>query len=97
MTQVELKGWLTGLNKISLNYLLRRYTGLGLVEASHRVDLLLAGEQIVVECADEATARLLCEQADRIGADCFCTSQPESFDLTTRTSPRPAPLSPTHS
>jgi hypothetical protein len=95
MTRVALKGWLPGFNKISLNHLLRHYIGLGLADAEQTVELLLAGEEIVLECADEEAARSFCEQADRIGAVCAATDPPESLEITTGTSVPPGPSSPT--
>jgi hypothetical protein len=97
MKRVALKGWLAGFNKISLNHLLRQYVGMGLVDAEQTVELLLAGEEIVVECADEEAARLFCEQADRIGAACASADppEPEGLEITTRTSVPPAPPSQT--
>lgn len=59
--KVKLKGWRSGLQKVSVAKTLREQTGLGLAESKHVVDDLLDGEQISldVDLDFEATNKLI--------------------------------------
>jgi ribosomal protein L7/L12 len=70
MTQVTVNGWVNGLNKVQLNHLLRQQAGLGLAEAKHAVDMLLAGEGIACTFPDIEAATAFAQAASALGAVC---------------------------
>ena len=69
-TQVRLVGWEEGLKKVQLNHLLRERCLLGLAEAKQKVDDLLLGQPVLVDCDSAESAHALIEEASSIGAVC---------------------------
>jgi ribosomal protein L7/L12 len=68
MTRVALTGWVPGLNKVALIKLVRTHADLGLRDAKHLVDDLLAGEPAVVTFDEADQARVFLERARALGA-----------------------------
>ena len=69
-TQIFIKGWRPGLQKISLAKLFRSYIPISLSESKKYVDLLLDGEQFSITIADRDTAQQFVEEATALGAIC---------------------------
>jgi hypothetical protein len=88
MATVKLTGWREGLNKVQLNHLLRQHGGYGLGEAKRAVDALLAGETVIFESADPASASAFCRSAYAIGADCHTGTEASDDQSRTRAAVR---------
>ena len=70
MVQLILKGWKTGLKKVSLTKLLKERTRLTLAPAKDCVDQLLEGETVYIEIASASEARQLAEEISELGVIC---------------------------
>ena len=83
MSRVTIKGWREGFNKVQFNHLLRQYGALGLKDAKHAVDRVLAGDQLTLDLSGHDSATAFCVSARAVGVEC---SEPvevfeESFAL----------------
>lgn len=70
MPKVKITGWITGLNKIQLNHILRRHVGCGLREAKQAVDELLDGATLEYEFPDRESASAFRNSVIDVGAVC---------------------------
>ncbi len=65
-----MESWREGLKGVSLVKLQNEILGLGLKEAKTNLDNLLDDIQIILEIADENSAKYFLEEADKLGVNC---------------------------
>ena len=70
MAKVLFKGFVYGLEKISLTKLIRQKANLSLKEAKSRTDALTEGKSFVIETESIEQAEELVKEATAIGAVC---------------------------
>ena len=65
MTKVIMESWRYGLQKVSLTKLQYEKPGMSLKDSKNNRDMLLDGNLVVLEIADEETAREFLEEAEK--------------------------------
>ncbi|WP_417939045.1 hypothetical protein [Flavobacterium sp. RS13.1] len=70
MAKIVMESWREGLKGVSLVKLQNKILGLGLKEAKTNLDNLLDDIQIILEIADENSAKYFLEEADKLGVNC---------------------------
>ncbi|GGF27339.1 hypothetical protein [Flavobacterium limi] len=70
MAKIVMESWREGLKGVSLVKLQNEILGLGLKEAKTNLDNLLDDIQIILEIADENSAKYFLEEADKLGVNC---------------------------
>lgn len=70
MAKIVMESWREGLKGVSLVKLQIEILGLGLKEAKTNLDNLLDDIQIILEIADENSAKYFLEEADKLGVNC---------------------------
>ncbi|MCA1592271.1 MAG: ribosomal protein L7/L12 [Acidobacteria bacterium] len=68
MPKLNIIGWRVGLQKISMNHILRERLQLGLKDAKGYVDDVLAGKLVSFALEDSATAETLAKALEDVGA-----------------------------
>jgi len=68
--RLKLKGWKTGMQKVSLTKLQMDYFGMSLKEAKTNVDKLLDDEEIVIKVRSNDKVQDFIKEAKQIGVLC---------------------------
>lgn len=68
MPQVNITGWRTGLQKVSMVQVLHSHLGTGLKVSKDYVDDVLAGNKVSITLDDHAKAEKLIEALEEVGA-----------------------------
>jgi ribosomal protein L7/L12 len=68
MPKLHIVGWRDGLQKISMNHVLREHLSLGLKDAKGSVDDVLVGKLVSFTLEDSATAESLAQALGDVGA-----------------------------
>jgi ribosomal protein L7/L12 len=78
MAMVRFVSWNPGFKKVTMNAVLREEAGLGLAEAKHVVDAILANRAPSVR-VDEANAQRLVSRAEACGANVVVEADPSAY------------------
>ncbi|GAA0189776.1 hypothetical protein GCM10009122_50520 [Fulvivirga kasyanovii] len=70
MPKIVMKGWLEGLEKVSLSLLQVNLLGLSLKESKSNVDLLLDDEEVIIQVGSLELANKFIKEAKSIGVIC---------------------------